>query len=479
MQFFNPVSGSKLPSLLKRFANSTVMWSWILNGLRIGSGLIVLPLVFHTFSSSELGMYQLLLKLAGFSVMIDFGFGPTIDRFLSYAMGGAEKLEAHGVPETGQNRGPNFNLLWQLLVTTRRLYRRLTVLLFAVLGIGGTLMIEHLIRTEHALHPEFSLAMARFAWATTLLSTLLDIYSNWWGIYLRGMNEVRTATKIAASAAIAKFIIAVALLLAGAGLLALPLATIVSSIIQRHFARVRCLQLLPPQPELKHFETGQILRVLWPNSWRLGVQIFSSYALGLASSLICANIYHLEGSAVYDTSVQLMGYASGMASVWTLIKWPLIGQYQARRDYLMIQRIFWPRIWLQMGTFLILGGAVVWVGPAVLHWIGRGKQLLPVTWLSCLMVAAFMDLLVSTCGSLIASGNRLPFLWPGVATNCLSLILSIGLLRFTSLGIAALVLGPLLAGFAFNYWFWPPYAIHGIKNSFFKFLFLGPALREG
>ncbi len=117
------------------------------------------------------------------------GFAPTIDRFIGYAVGGAKSLEAHGVPARVENPTPNYELLWELLFTTRRLYRWLTAILFLALGIGGTIVIEKLFRAEQALHPEFSLLMPRLAWAITLVSILLDIYSNWWGIFLRGLNE--------------------------------------------------------------------------------------------------------------------------------------------------------------------------------------------------------------------------------------------------------------------------------------------------
>ena len=200
-----------------------MVWSWVLNGLRAGSGVIVLPLVFRQLSKSELGMNGVLLSMAGLALIVDFGFGPTFDRFISYAMSGAKTLEAHGVPARSEVHEPNYELLWELLVATQKLYRYLTVILFFALGIGGTLMVEKIIRADHALHPEFSLLMPRLAWAVTFLSTLLDIYSNWWGVYLRGLNEVRAATKVAALAALAKFVISVVLLLSGAGLLSLPM----------------------------------------------------------------------------------------------------------------------------------------------------------------------------------------------------------------------------------------------------------------
>lgn len=459
----------------RRLANSTVVWSWILTALRLAKGLVILPLVMHLFSPSELGFYLVLLNLAGLAMTIDFGFGPTISRFVSYAMAGATDLSPKGIPEPAASQEPNYPLLWRLVATTRKLYRYLTLALFLIFGIGGTIYVEYLIQKEQTLHPEFSLLMPRLAWALTLISTMLDIYSNWWTLYLRGLNQVRTAAKISTAAMVVNLVVAAALLVAGAGLLSLPVAVLLSNVIQRHFARVCCLKLLPAQPKEDYYDLKATFALLWPNSWRLGVQLLSGSLASMLNLFICANVFHLDAASIYGPSVLLMGIASSMAYVWVMTKWPLISQYRARHDYEMIQRVFWPRVWLQIGTYFVLATCVVLFAGDVLHLIGKDKELLPTRWMIVLMVSVFFDSQFTSWGTLIATENRFPYLWPAVATNILSVALSVALVRFTSLGFGALVLGPLLAGCVFNYWYWPPVAARGMKTTLFRFLFLGPA----
>jgi hypothetical protein len=55
------------------------------------------------------------------------------------------------------------------------------------------------------------------------------------------------------------------------------------------------------------------------------------------------------------------------------------------------------------------------------------------------------------------------------------MLLSLALVHFTTLGLGTLVLGPLLAGAVFNYWYWPPFAARGIGTTLFRFLFFGPS----
>lgn len=454
--------------LLKRLSHSAVVWSWIFNGFRLASGLIVLPLVLRQFTQADLGMYYVLLSLAALGPIVDFGFGPTIGRFVSYAMGGAEALQAHGVPNPGSNSSPNYPLLWQLLLTTRRLYGYLALAILVIVGAWGTYMVE--LRIGETSSP----LITRLAWLATLASTLFDIYSNWWSVYLRGLNEVRDAARIGVVGLAVKFAISVALLLSGAGLLSIPIASLAGSIIQRHLARARTLALLKGEPPAKGTNIKDNLRTLWPNSWRLGVQLMSGYLTVNANIAICLHTFGLDASARYGLSVQLMSIASGIANVWTITKWPIIGQHQARREQIPVQRILWPRLWLQNFTFLFLSAGVVFCVPFLLRWLGSNKEMLPTSWLLALTLSSFLDLQFTAWTTLISTENRLPFLWPTVATNVLSLSLTLALVHFTTLNLGALVLGPLLAWSLFNYWYWPPFAARAMGTTLPRFLFFGP-----
>ena len=68
--------------------------------------------------------------------------------------------------------------------------------------------------------------------------------------------------------------------------------------------------------------------------------------------------------AQYGLSGLLVGIISNMAMVWTTVKWQLIGQYRAQHDHVAMQRVLWPRFWLQHLTFLALAACGAPAGPA-------------------------------------------------------------------------------------------------------------------
>jgi hypothetical protein len=464
-----PVENSGAGALYQRVRKSAVLWSWIFNVLRLASGLILLPLVLRKLSTPDLGMYFVLFSLSAIVPLVDFGFGPTIGRFVTYAMGGAESIQPHGVARPGNSANPNYQLLGELLSTTQALYRILTLVLLVVLGAWGTYVVELRI------HDTTSLLITRLAWAATLITATLEIYANWWTIYLRSMDKVRESLQINVLGWTLRLVLAFALLILGAGLLSVPIGNFFGILLQRSLTRRRVHQLLAGHLPAGNADVRKNLGILWPNTWRLGVQFLSGYLTVNANTAICLHVLGLASNAQYGLSVQILAFISGMSGVWMNVKWPLIGQYRARHDAVGVQRILRSRVWLQNLTFVGTCAGALLCGPFLLERFGSGKQMLSWPWLPLLMFNAFFEMHFNIWGTLLTTENRLPYLWPTVATNVLSLGLSLILIHSTSFGLGALVLGPLLAGLLFNYWSWPPFAARSLGTTLFKLLFTVPA----
>jgi Na+-driven multidrug efflux pump len=232
--------------------------------------------------------------------------------------------------------------------------------------------------------------------------------------------------------------------------------------------------LLAGHPRPEKAEAKKTFAILWPNSWRTGVQMVAGYLTTSGNTQICNAVLDLRSTAQYGLSVQLITAALGAASVWTAVKWPMVGQYVARHDYQALQRVMRPRVWLHYLSFLFMAAVLILCGPWLLKSFGSGTQMLAPGWLCLMSLDSFLLMQFAFWGTLIFTQNRLPYLWPTVATNVLSLLLSLTLIHFTSLGLGALVLGPLLAGSLFNYWYWPPYSARSVGTTLFRFLFRRP-----
>jgi O-antigen/teichoic acid export membrane protein len=460
-----------MSSLLLRVRQSAVVWFWATNLLRLGSYFILLPLLGRTLSGPDFGFYWVLVNLAAVVPLLDLGFVTAIDRSLSYAMGGATELKAHGVPDNPASTGaPNFALLWRLLLTTSTVYRLLSAGVLVVLGAWGTFVTSlRVSETSSASH-------TWWAWGLTLIGAVFEIYSGWWNAYLRGLNKVVLCARIQALALSLRLLLAATLLLVGGGLLSVPIATFISSFLQRQLSRRHVLRFLPPPPSEppSRAEKLSLLRTLWPNSWRVGVHCLSHYFVTHANTILCLTTLGLAATAQYGLSLQILTILQGLAGVWLQVKWPLIGQYLTRLEIGPLRQVLRTRLALQCLTFLVMASVSIPLVPNALNWIHTDKSVLDQPWLALFALNAFFEMHFNSWTTFISIGNRLPFLAHTVAANFVSVILAVVLLHSTSLGVGALVLSPLIVGLLFNYWYWPLEGLNMLRVGWRPFLFSKP-----
>jgi hypothetical protein len=439
--------------------------------MRLASGLLLLPLLVKKLPTNDLGMYYIFLSLAAIANLVDFGFANTIGRAIAYALGGARELKMQGVAPAEQSAAaqPNYPLVWHLLHVTRVLFRYLTILACLLVGSIGTYVVwMHAAKTA-------SPTVTWLAWTATLVAAVWEIYAGWWSYVLGAMNQVVLGNRLAVLAYATRLLLASVLLLAGAGLVSVPLASFVSTLLQRALTRRACMRLLDqtPRPETPVNVRG-LLATIWPNTWRQGMAVLGRYLSDSMNPLICLGLFGLAANAQYGLSVQIIALCQGIAAAWWNVKMPLVLQFRARHDLAAIRQTVAPRIWLQAITFVLLAGVAVLFGQHILQWMGSNKLLLPPGWMALLALNAFLDVHFMFWTALIGTENRAPYVWPAVITNICSLLTVILLARFTSLGLGSLILGPLLTGCAFNYWYWAHAGARGLQTSWFRLRFSRP-----
>lgn len=458
---------NSLTTLVPRLWQSPVAWSWGFNALRVASGLLLLPLLVRLLSKSDLGMHYVLLSLGTLALMMDFGFSGAIWRAVCVALAGGREIRAEGLaPAPDPAAQPNPELLWDVLAVTHLVYRRLALLALLLLGGGGTFMVA-----RHA-HATSSPEITWLAWALTLVGAVWEVYAGWWGTYLGALNRMLVFARLNCLAHALKLALAAGLLLGGVGLLAVPLAGLVATFVQRLLARRACLQALAawPPPNRPPDVRGLLAR-LWPNTWRQGVVGVSGYLGATASALLCLEFFGLTANAQYGLSVQIIVACQGMSAAWTQVIWPEIAQHCARGDQAAMRRVFQPRLWRQLLTFAVLAAALVPLAQPLLAVLGSNKEVLPQTWFALLALNAMLESHLSAWGMLITTGNRIPVMWAVLLSNLAGLALAVLLIANLSLGVAALVAAPLLVGCAFNYWYWPAYGARFMGASWSSFMF--------
>jgi len=456
---------------ISRFRNAAVPWFFVLNALRFASGVFLLPLLLSLLTTSDLGFYYVLLNIAALAPLMDMGLLVSLERSIAYATAGATGLRAHGLhPPTQAAHQPNHLLLWQLLATARAAYGTIAIIILLVLGVVGAFI------TSHRVAETSSPAVTWFALALTVISCAIEIYTSWWNAFLRGMNHMLQSLRILVGAYVVKLVLSCCFLLAGGGLLSVPAAGIVSSLLAQVFSRRACLRQLqiPAEASVSRGTITSILRTLWPNSWRAGLQLLSGYLGANASGLICLFAFGLAANAQYGLSVQISMMIQSMSMVWFTVKWPAVSQLQSRHDHAGLRHLLRPRVGLQIATFAVMALLAYVLGPRLLFWIGSEKVLIPDPWFVLLLLVGLLDTQAVFWTTLLSTQNQIPSMRAVIATNIASLLLAVLFINVTGLHLGGLVAAPLLAGLVFNYWYWPKAGARSLHTTWLRFTFGRP-----
>ena len=454
--------------LLRQAAQSAVIWSWGMNALRLGSSLILLPLLVSRLSTTDLGMHYILLNVGALAAVLDFGFSGAVWRAVAHASAGGKEMLSFGVEETPpEGSEPNRPLIWDMMAVARRLYGGLALVALCLIGPVGTLLVN--VGVQETTAP----GRTWLAWCATLLLAVWEVYAGWWSAYLMGLNRVATYARLNFVAYLLKLAGSAALLWLGVGLLSVPLAGLAAVLVQRTLARRACLACLgaPPPAPTDPAVCRALIRRLWPNASRIGFLGVGSYLGGQAMAFLCLTTLGLAANAEYGLSLQIMSAAQGMAVVWIQVKWPEIARLRTQGDFAGIRSILRKRLCLSVASFVFLVAAAIPLAPPLLHWLNTDKVVLPAAWLCVMAVHTLLELHLSVWGMLIYTDNRVAYLRPLLLANGATLVLAVALMHFTSLGLGALVLAPLLAGAVFNYWHWPRVGSAILQTSWSKLLF--------
>ena len=434
--------------------------------LRLASGLFLLPLILH-LDQRDQGFYYLLVPLLFMVTLLDFGLASSVERSVSYAMGGAKEIKAHGMHASGEpDARPNYPLLWRIVHTTRAYYAVLASGVFAGLGSVGTWFVAS------AAASTSQPTITWIAWALAVVNAGLELYSGWWSVVLRGMNGVVASARIVFFCHALKLALCGVLLWNGWGLIGVFAPGLLSSFLIRLLSRLACLRRLPSPttPAPSRSEILALLQALWPNSWRVAVQLLSGTAALSIYGLICSAAYGLAANARYGLSLQVATIAQGVAAVWVNVKWPTVGQLRARQDRDGLLRLLRPRFFLMTGTYVVLALAAASLGPALLALFRSKTQLLPFPWFLLLLTQAFLDLQLIFWTSLLGTENRVPWVWPTTCAHLVSVVLIVTNSHATSLGLGVFVLVPFLTNCLFNYWYWPIAGARSLGTSWIRFV---------
>lgn len=429
-----------------------IIWGYISTGLNIGSGLIMLPVVLHLLSVEEVGIWFVFITLAGFAQILEGGFLSTFTRNTAYVYGGAQSLLHEGLAASTTKGTPlNLQLLADLFAASRIIYRRLAGLALVGLIGGGTYYLSTIMTGKQDVMYYY------YSWWSFAIGYIVALYYGYYTAILQGRGDIAKANKVITITRGSFLIIATLSLILGFGLLGIGVASLISCILGRIFARMYYLDFSRPEvSDIEHIqpEPIRIIKTVWHNSRRLCLVTFSTFLIQRASILLASSFLGLKVAASFGMTLTILITLTGISTVFLQIHMPHMSTLQSKGDNISLRAVLGETFIVGWFTYLAIFVPLFFLGEPVLSLISSKVTLLPDYQLLALGIIFFLELNTGISGGYLTTTNKIPYVqavfWSGftivVAEACL--------LAYSDLGVWSLIIAHGGVQLSWNYWKW-------------------------
>ncbi len=314
--------------LARRLWHSPTVTTWGSLAVRLGTVVLVLPVVLVRFSPAEVVLWQLFTTLYMLALMMDFGLAPTFARMLAFARGGArisDMADMRNVDTTLRApHGPGAaSCAAEVMSTLRWLYPRVALALLAVFAVLGTWAL--LVPTAQVANPN----TAWLAWAIVVVTTATGLWGSAYGAALQGMDQVAVLRRWEVATGLGQLACSIVVLALGGGLFELVAAYYlwvpVAAVRNRMLLRRLHPELFTPPAVAQ----GDVLRVMWPATWRSGLGVLMSHGLIQLSGVVYTQMAPAAEAAAYLVALRVVMLISQFSQAPFYSKLPRLAELQA------------------------------------------------------------------------------------------------------------------------------------------------------
>lgn len=447
-----------------------IIWGYFAQFFSIASGIIILPMILRKLSAEEVGMNYLMLSVAQFVSLVDFGFSPQFGRNVTYVYSGVQRLLKNGVEmvERPEQHSINFRLLATLVQTARWIYQIMAGVVFMIMLTGGTAYIHHITNGFS------NIADSLLIWIIYSCSVFFQIYYSYYSALLTGSGKIKESKKAVVYSNVAKIIITYLLLFYGYGLLGVVIANFLYPFLTRylsyHYFFTTELKKELTQFKVSMVEKKVLFKTLWYNSKKQGITTVSGY-LTYGISMFMAGLYlSLQEVASYGLMIQLIGLISGVSGIMFSIYQPRFASLRISGSIDLLRKETAYTMCIFYLLFIVGVISLIIIAPWAIRFIGSQTALPSIT---IILVCAFFRMLDHNFWNLcqiVIAGNDFPFL-----KSCLYTGLGIAIgcyvsLSFLDLKLWGIVLATGIAQSAYNNWYWPHTILKQLNTKCTSFL---------
>jgi len=443
-----------------------LVWSYLAQIFKYGSSLFLLPIVLINLPSDQLAIWYIFTSINALIFLLDFGFQPNITRNVTYVFSGANKLLKEGVELFIENNEINYPLLYALIKTIKKIYRKLAVAGFIILLSAGSLYYTSIIGEVKSVSREF----LWISWIIFAIATVFNFYFTYLKCLLIGKGLIQQAQKASILTAATYLIIGLIGLKLGYGLIALTLATLISSLVNRtisynYFYESKLKSELN-KSKISRIDNKELFPIIWHNAKKMGLVILGGFLINQANILIIPKFLSLDMVAKFGLMKQLIAIITTISAIFFTTYTPKMNSlFIIRRNDKLI-KILGISLIIFAILFLLASLILIFMGNNLLNLIGSHTLLLPTQLILIMLLIGLLDQQHTMMANVLTFSNYIPFVKASLISGIIYIIISFLLLKYTSIGLYAVIIPGLLVQLAYNNWKWPLEASKMLKVNY-------------
>lgn len=425
-----------------------IIWGYLAQFLNIGVGILILPMILRKLSPQELGIWYIFLAISNLIYLLDFGFLPTIQRNISYVFSGAQELKKEGISRVGKEI--NYQLLYDLIVMSKRVYRKVAIITLIICMTFGNIYIYSLIKSLE------DNKMIFISWLCYIFSIILNFYYYYFNAFLRGKGLIGEANKIMIISKLGLLIVTIFFLKLDYGLLSLTFGNLVSIIITRVLSyKVFFTKELKEKLKEKKILDNNLFKVILYNSKKIGLVSLGAFLILRGNTFIASKYLSLELVGEYGLTLQIYGILGALSSMVFQTFIPKFSQYRIENNIEKLKELY--SFSYLINIFIYVSGVlfISFLAPKILELLGTKTKLLDMDKLIFIGFYLCLEIIHSNAAGIIATNNVIPYVKPSIYSGISILVLSIVLVQYFKLGIWGLLLSQFIVQLSYNNWKWP------------------------
>lgn len=429
-----------------------IIWNYVATLFKVASSVMLLPLILKVLPNEEVAIWTVFIALTSFASLLDFGYGPSFTRNVTYVFSGVKTLKRSGFETVNQaNCIVDFSLLNGLIKSMKWFYSRMAIILFAVLLTIGTYYI-YVITTNYTGDRK----EIYFSWIILCLVSSYNLYFQYYDALLQGAGLITKSKQIFIVGQVVYLIMAIILLIFKFGLISIVCAQGFSSLISRwllykNFFSDEMMQKLKAYP-IKDYK--EIFSSISPNAIKIGLTTLGGFMVSKSAIIIGSLFLPLNDIASYGITLQFINLISSLSGLYLATYQPRIVQLRIDKNHNLIKQMYIKSQFVLLLTFLFGALFLFGRGDWFLSIVNSKTHLLPSGLLLFSFLISFLETNHALAGNILLTGNEVPFFKSSLLAGILTLILLVLFLNYFKLGLFSLILAPGIAHL-YNNWKWP------------------------